>query len=339
LLSRRALGLWAAEFYATNTPARARAIHRLLDLLLGRRLAALLATHQPDLVISTTSLLTDAVLRALARRRRAAPFAMLFADAQQLHATWLTARAAAATLAPTRESYQEALAAGFAPERLHLTGWPVRSQFAHAGASDRAATLRRLQLDPERFTVFVQGGREGTANVVRAVESALHSSALQVVLAAGTNGALLERFHGIDRVRAIPFTPQVAPLMAAADVVLGKAGPNVLFEAVTLGKPFIATARIPGQETGNLAMIERYGLGWVALEPRQQRALLAGLAGSPARLAEQARSVARYRAWNSAAAEAIEPLLRDLALAGARAYGLDQAPAGQQTNAAVSGNR
>src|SRR5262245_54931153 len=129
LSSRHALELWAVEFHTTNTPARARALHQLLGLLLRRRLEVLLGKHQPELVVSTSSLLTQAVVHTLARHRHPAPCAVLFADGIGLHATWLTARASAATLAPTRESYQEALAAGFAPERLHLTGWPVRAQF------------------------------------------------------------------------------------------------------------------------------------------------------------------------------------------------------------------
>ena len=48
----------------------------------------------------------------------------------------------------------------------------------------------------------------------------------------------------------------------------------MLFEAVTLGKPFIATAYIPGQEEANLEFIRRHKLGWVALKPDQQLALL-----------------------------------------------------------------
>src|SRR4051812_7121829 len=52
MLSRHALGLWAAEFRGTDTPARALAMHHMLTLLLGPRLGALLDEYQPDLVLS-----------------------------------------------------------------------------------------------------------------------------------------------------------------------------------------------------------------------------------------------------------------------------------------------
>lgn len=337
LVSRHALGLWAAEFHATNTPRLARALHQALAVIFGRRIDALVDQFQPSLVLSTCAVLTESVRLILARRERPAPFAMLLADAEQLHATWLTARAAVAVLAPTRESYREALAAGFPAERLHLVGWPLRKQFVQFGKRDCAAARAQLQLDPERFTVFVQGGGEGTAGIVRTVEQALATGAAQVILAAGTNRALLERFRGAPGVRAFPFTPEIAPLMAAADVVLGKAGPNMLYEAVALGKPFVATTYIPGQETGNLAQIERYGLGWVALEGDRQRALLAALAASPGMRAAMQETVERHRLWNAAANASIGPLLHALCQSAAPASIRQLSGAGEQLGAAASG--
>ena len=310
-VSRHALWLWEAEFRRSDTPRRARALHYAVDRLLGRRLGGLIGRLQPDMVISTSSTLTCAAQQAIARGGIPAGFVTLFADAERLHATWLTARDATATLAPTRESYAEALAAGFPPKRLHLIGWPVRAQFL-AARHDRAATLGGLGLDPARFTVFVQGGGEGTAHVARTVQRVLDAGAPQVILAAGTNERLRERFAGVPNVRALPFTRAIAPLMAAADVIFGKAGPNALFESVMLGRPFVATTYIPGQETGNLAMIRRHGLGWVATDPADQRALVAALIDDRAKLAAMAASVGRYRAWNAAAARAIGPLLADL---------------------------
>ena len=339
LVSRYALGLWAAEFRASNTPAAARALHHVLAALLGRRLGALIDQFQPSLVLSTCAVLTESVRLILARHERPAPFAMLFADAEQLHATWLTARDCAAVLAPTRESHQEALAAGFAPERLHLTGWPVRAQFAQSLARDCAGMRVRLQLDPARFTVFVQGGGEGTAKIVRTVEQVLATGAAQVILAAGTNRALLERVSNAPGVRAFSFTSEIAPLMAAADVVLGKAGPNMLYEALSLGKPFIATTYIPGQEAGNLAQIERYGLGWVAIEGQQQRALLLALAQSPGMRMAMQQTVERHRAWNAAATASIGPLLRALCNAAAPAYSHQPIGSGAQIETAVGGNQ
>src|SRR5205085_12577059 len=119
------------------------------------------------------------------------------------------------------------------------------------------------------------------------------------ILAAGTNSALLARYQDVPNLAALPYTQEIAPFMAAADVIMGKAGPNMLFESVMLGKPFIATAYIPGQEQANLSFIQRPGLGWVALQPQEQRSLLTALAHDASRLSAMSATIDTYRRWNA----------------------------------------
>jgi processive 1,2-diacylglycerol beta-glucosyltransferase len=324
LVSRYALWLWAAEFQFFDTPRRSLLAHRVFTRLVGRQLHRLLDEARPDLIITTYPFLSYEVMRVLEQRASRVPLAMLFSDANGVHAAWLSERQAAATFATTRETYEQALQAGFAPERLHFTGWPVRAQFCRPRLFTREArveTLTRLGLDPARFTVFLQGGGEGAARFSRTIETVLAAGAeagstggVQVILAAGTNRALLARYKDTRNLAALPFTPEIAPFMAAADVIMGKAGPNMLFESVTLGKPFIATAYIPGQEQANLPFIQRHGLGWVALHPHEQRALLTTILRDPAHTELNAMSatVDSYRRQNNAATRRIVPLLNSL---------------------------
>ena len=87
------------------------------------------------------------------------------------------------------------------------------------------------------------------------------SQKLQIILATGTNQALYTRFQEVKNLHPLPFTREIAQYMAATDIVVGKAGPNMLFESIALAKPFIATSYIPGQEEGNLELI--HGMTWV----------------------------------------------------------------------------
>jgi UDP-N-acetylglucosamine:LPS N-acetylglucosamine transferase len=317
LVSRYALWLWAAEFQFFDTPRRSVLAHRIFTRLVSRELHRLLDDLRPDLIITTYPFLSYEVTRVLEQRPSHIPLVMLFSDANGVHTSWLSERQAAATFATTRENYEQALAAGFAPEHLHLTGWPVRAQFSRPPLLTREARverLTRLGLDPNRFTVFLQGGGEGAARFSRTIETvlAIGDANLQVILATGSNRALFERYKDTRNLAALPFTAEIAPFMAAADVIMGKAGPNMLFESVTLGKPFIATAYIPGQEEANLPFIQRHGLGWVALHSHKQHALLANLLHNPDRLNAMSATVETYRRWNSAANQRIVPLLKSL---------------------------
>ena len=313
LVSRYALWLWSAEFRMSDTPRQALTMHRIFARLVKKSLTATLRRVQPDLIISTYPFLTYEVTQVLARQIDAPPFAMLFSDPNGVHASWLTERDAAATFATSRETYAQALATGFDPARLHLTGWPVRAQFYRATQLARADTLLRLGLHPDRFTIFLQGGGEGAAQFGRTVERVLGiGKPLQVILATGTNAALLARFKNTPNLHALPFTREIAPLMAAADVIMGKAGPNMLMEAVTLGKPFIATAYIPGQEEANLEFIRRHKLGWIALTAHEQEAIIEELATSHSTLEEMTKSVASYRQWNTEVTASIPGLVATL---------------------------
>jgi processive 1,2-diacylglycerol beta-glucosyltransferase len=313
LVSRHALWLWAVEFRSSNNPFSAKFTHKIFTLLLEDELVKVLREYQPDFVISTYPYLTCEVMSALRRLRMRAPFAMLQADPNGVHQSWLSERDASAVFCPTRETHTQTLKAGFPPERVYLTGWPIRAQFYHASQSnDRVAILNKLGLDPERFTIFLQGGGEGAAKFVRTIENVIQIPEVQVILAAGTNKALLRRFQGRERLHALPFTSTIAPFMAAANVIMGKAGPNMLFESVTLGKPFIATSYIPGQEKVNLQFIEHYRLGWVALKARSQATLIRSLVANPTRLQAMEKTVAAYRDWNLDKTNAIPALVREM---------------------------
>jgi len=79
-----------------------------------------------------------------------------------------------------------------------------------------------------------------------------------------------------------------------------------------LGKPFIATTYIPGQEQENLAFIQRHGLGWVALKPEEQRILLLNFIHDPTQLTSLSPTINAYRGWNFTATQQIPHLIHQL---------------------------
>lgn len=312
LVSRHALWLWATEFKFGDTPERALFGHKIFTALLAKPLASLLQRSKPDLIITTYPFLSYEVTRTMKQIGIDVPLVMMLSDPNGVHNAWLTEKGAAVTFAPTVEDYDQAIAAGFEASRLHLSGWIVREQFYRTDDNTRANMMRDLNLDPKKFTVFLQGGGEGAAKFSATIESVASVDSLQVILAAGTNKALLDKFSNIPNIRAIPFTKHIAPYMACADVVMGKAGPNMLFESVTLGKPFIATAYIPGQEEVNLQFIEKHGLGWVALDSKVQHDLIESLVRQPNLLGEKVQRVEKYRQWNNERLETIMPIIEKL---------------------------
>ena len=203
--------------------------------------------------------------------------------------------------------------AGCDPKRLHIVGWPVRKQVYQAEGAKRDEVLRGIGLEPERFTVFLQGGGDGATNYWRSAERLLAvNKDIQIILSAGTNAGLVRRFRNVKRLHVLPFLKEIAPFMAASDVVMGKAGPNVLFEAVVLDKPFIATTYFPGQEKGNLEFMERHGLGQIALKFEQQCEVIRALSDRNNPGYGLAAKVQEYREWNRAANEKVLAVVDEL---------------------------
>ena len=312
-ISQHFLKFFDWQFNWTDNECASLWLHRVLTSLSRRRLASIIEQVQPRLIITTHALLAYAAARANEHLRKPVPLVFQLTDLQRLHMTWFTEKHADAYFAPTYEIFVQALQQGIDKDRLHLTGRPVRRQFLEVSAGKRSETLAALGFDPAVFTVFLQGGAKGSAAVDRTIESLL-STGMQIILAAGDNGKMAARYAGIERVRALPFIEMIAPYMAAADVIAGKAGASFISEAFILEKPFLVTALIPAQEAPNLQFIEHHHLGWVCLETSAQKDLLASIASNPGMIAEKVDSIRAYKAWNVQANQHICPVIDQLLL-------------------------
>ncbi|MFN3743044.1 MAG: glycosyltransferase, partial [Anaerolineales bacterium] len=65
------------------------------------------------------------------------------------------------------------------------------------------------------------------------------------------------------------FTREMPDFMRAADVLVTKAGPGTISEALNAGLPMILYARLPGQEDGNVHFVVRERVGHWASRPER----------------------------------------------------------------------
>lgn len=313
LVSRRFVRLLTWQFVLTDNKISAWLLQKSLAQFSYKRFARIIAEHQPQAIITTHALVSSAAMRANETSVRPVPLLFQLTDLASLHMTWFVEKRADAYFAPTEEIFEQALKQGIARDRLYLTGRPARRQFYETTASEREQTLSALGLDPDLFTLFLQGGAQGSASADRLIMRILSTKLpAQVILAAGTNKEMAARYATTRRVRVLPFTEQIAPYMAAADIIAGKAGASFITEAILLEKPFLVTSFIPGQETPNLRFIERHNLGWVCLETAQQQQLLAKLASNSEMIAEKVGCIQAYKAWNREANQTIAPIIARL---------------------------
>ena len=85
----------------------------------------------------------------------------------------------------------------------------------------------------------------------------------------------------------LPYIRNLPDILSASDLVIGKAGPNFMFECFALTKPLMAICSYPGQEEGNLEFITSHNLGWVETVPHQAASQVHYLLTNPKALHEK----------------------------------------------------
>jgi UDP-N-acetylglucosamine:LPS N-acetylglucosamine transferase len=311
--SRHFVKLLEWQYTLTDNTLGSYCMQQVITLLDHGRILNVIQHIQPQLMITTHALLSYVAARANEKSRKRVPLVFQLTDLGRLHTTWFIEKHADAYLAPTNEIFVQALKQGIARDRLHLTGRPVRHQFLNAPANVKEKTLAILGFDPAIFTIFLQGGAKGSAEIDRTIKTLLNmDKPVQIILAVGNNEVMASRYVGINKVGVLPFTETIAPYMASADVIAGKAGASFISESFMLEKPFIATAFIPGQETPNLQFIKRHNLGWVCLKSSAQKEVFASITNNPGLITEKERSICAFKTWNLRANQHIVPIIDQL---------------------------
>ncbi len=282
--------LWGGLFHSSNSRLTLPSSAAMDDALLRRGCARVIRARQPDLVVSVHPLINRAPCNALKAWNPYVPFATVVTDLFDVHGMWFSAAADLVTV-PTQGAFDCGVRWGFPPERMRVVGQPIALQFAPQFAASQLAeqtagpsanqiaapietprALRaRLGLLPETFTLLLIGGGEGMGPL-RAIARALDAAQLpiQLVIIAGRNEKLRAQLeHDTWRVpvNIQGFVNNMPAWLRASDIVVTKAGPGTIMEALAAGKPLILSGNLPGQEEGNVTFVEQSGVGVLRAAP------------------------------------------------------------------------
>jgi len=261
--------LWGASFRITDGRARARAITATIWPMAARAARRIIDNHPCDLVVTVHPFANSFILKALGPKHP--PFITVVTDMVTTHALWFDQRADVICV-PTETARQKAIEYHMPPEKVHVVGQPIAARYCVPSGS-KAELRARLGWPQDKFIVLAVGGGEGMgplAQTSRAIAEAGLDVALVVV--AGRNERLkqsLEEFAWQIPAFIYGFTREMPDFMRAADVIVTKAGPGTIAEAVTAGLPVILYARLPGQEDGNVTFVRETGTGVWAPTPQR----------------------------------------------------------------------
>ncbi|HET9026783.1 MAG TPA: glycosyltransferase [Trueperaceae bacterium] len=251
----------------------------------ARSLARQLNELGPDLVVANHGWLATVFAAARTRYGLRAPVVIYATEPFDASALWSEPRSEL-VFAPSVAAREDLVRLGVRPERVHVVGYPVRQPFLAPPA--RAAARAELGLAEPGFTTLLTLGAEGLAGEAVAMAEQILSTGSRLLAVAGRNAELKARFDNLAAehpgLTAFGFTDRMPTLLAAADLVVGKAGPASTMEALAVGRPLLVTAYAGLNEAAVVRFLEERELGGIT-STVDLAAAVAAWRDAPARLA------------------------------------------------------
>jgi len=256
---RRAPQLMGILYERTDQPWRHPRRRLALDRLNTRPMIRLLQRIQPDLCVATHFLPAEIIAWLIAKEKLRARNAIVVTD-YDVHAMWLC-RTVDRYYVAIEEAAQYLAGIGVPKEKLRVTGIPIDPLFANAVS--RSEARKQLVLDAEATVILISAGGYGIGPVEQLVKDLLAlQRPWQIVAIAGKSEKTRKRLEelaktagklptGSPKLCAVGFTTEMDKYMAAADLMVGKAGGLTTSEALARALPMALIEPIPGQEDRN----------------------------------------------------------------------------------------
>lgn len=309
-------GFFQVPYRIAKNQKIVRSLNEMLRKKYKKRFADFLEKNQPDLLINTYFAYLPALEHISSTEDL--PLLNVITDPRSIHPILISSVAQSNLVfdqnarALTQKIYPDA--------KYDEVGWFVRKQFTPVSSSAKKQLKQKLKLHPEYLTFFIATGSEGTTAVLKILPLLFKTSQpVQVIVACGKNRRLYQAAAGVKNLLKkmksknllvpIKFTKEIHQYMQASDLIIGKAGPNMLFEAIATHTPFFAITHIAGQEDGNLEIIKDYNLGYVEENPFKASTLLQKIIKHPELLEKVSSSIQRAAEENSKAANNLQKLV------------------------------
>jgi UDP-N-acetylglucosamine:LPS N-acetylglucosamine transferase len=262
--------LYGRIFQFSNQAQRFSAMKTVSTPLIHNGLLRLIKSVKPDVIVSVHPLLNHVTIRTLQDLDIHVPFITVVTDLISVHHAWF-APGADAYIVPTTYARELALKQGMDPRCVHVMGMPIDPKFTLPLAGKRELQ-RKLGLEPGLHVVLLVGGGEGAMGLRSSVHVISQARLpVQLLIITGHNKRLYVQLQRIRSGLHVPakvfgFVQNMQEMMHASDVIVTKAGPGTICEALACSLPIILSGYVPGQEEGNVTYVEQNKVGMLAYD-------------------------------------------------------------------------
>ncbi len=309
------MGLYMSKSYGPTT-RYAKSLHRLtyelgnrsaenvaelIAALIRKKFTSYILDKRPDLIVTSHPLFNGSICILLKEMDLDIPVIAHQADLINIHTTWCDIRPYR-TICLTQEAEEVTMRQGLPREKVLLGGFPTRKAFCDAARSDHREPYKGVG----PFHCLIASGGEGSGSLRKYAKALLRGFDCKVTVLCGRNARLkslleedLSEYGG--RLTVLGFVDNVQDYLMDSDLMISRASPNTIMEAVVCATPVILTGALPGQEEENPAMIESHGLGVSCKSAKEMVQVVEGLMADGAAGLERIRQAQlRYRNLDNA---------------------------------------
>ena len=231
--------------------------------------APLLAHFRPDVVVCSFPAYAN-VLQEILGPKRSCQCVVVVTDSITINATWYRSPADYFLVA-NEQSASVLRAAGVAPDKIKVFGFPVSPKFADL-TNDRQLPSNDSK---PRVLYMIHAATRGAPELVRLLAkldvdltvTIGHADKLRPAIEGATNG------HPAN---IVGWTDQLPRMLHESHLLIGKAGGATVQETIGAACPMIINHVVGGQEEGNARLIVETNSGAIALSPREVVAQIEG---------------------------------------------------------------
>jgi len=275
--------------------------NRILNILAAPRLVEYIKDFKPEMIACTHPFPLGIVSYMKKKGTFDGPIFATITDFT-IHSFWIFPEVdyylvGSEALTPQCEKF------GVESGRVRATGIPIDPAFNVP--YDKHQLRKQLGIDPTLPTILIMGGGLGMGPLASAVKTlGSGQGSCQLIVVAGTNNALREKLTRIAHdlaceAKVFGFVDNIHQLMAASDLMVGKAGGLTCAEAAAIGLPLLIVDPLPGQEERNTEFMTAIGAG-VRVEEKDLAGVVQAYLTEPGRLYKMAQAAVALGKPNAA---------------------------------------
>lgn len=231
-----------------------------------RRFLKIIKEYNPDLIINVHPLFSGSLLNIIEKKKLNIKFFIIITDLITITKIWFDNRADR-IISPSKEATEYMIKNGIDREKIATFGLPVREGF-NPKINSKEKIRENTNING-KLKILILNNSEKNKRLIYIIKNLYSKFNCEVTLICGRNKNTFNKLTSFFSSKnyapkIIGYTQEIPKLFSENDILITRAGPTAIIEAVNCLIPVISMGALPGQEEENPIYIQQNGLGYSA---------------------------------------------------------------------------